>query len=299
VVRSLAIAIEDLMGLGKPLAIQHQAHDDLLTVRPVIARVSVLGLGIVQALAFEVRRGQIVEVDGVVQVEQRALPRGQGLLDPGALGVQPIQVAIQRLVAEGGEVGLQDIGQGRAPDPVGHRVLRCRAHQAVQRHQLGEQTGPRREAGRGQDRIQCERPPQLMAGVDGTGFADVLEPDLVGVNGHHVVPSGECGARATARRARPGRERLDGGIGHERRLAAQRGGEFVGEAPPLIDGGRCERAERTDRAVARALGGGDGLDEEMIDVRRAAHAPGGALDKHAGLFRYFGSLFVKENRVEN
>ena len=143
VVRSCAIAVEDFVGLGKPVAIQDQAHDDLLAVRPVIARVPAFGLGIVRALAFEVRRRQVVEVDRVVQVEERALARGQGLLDGRPLRMQPIEVAIERLVAERAEVRGQNIGQGRAPDPVRHGVLRRGAHQPVQRHHFGEHAGAR------------------------------------------------------------------------------------------------------------------------------------------------------------
>ena len=119
--------------------------DDLLAVRPVIARVAALGLRIVRALAFEVRRRQVVEVDRVVQVEQRALARGQRLLDRRPLRMQPVEIAIQRLVAERGEVRAQDVGQGRAPDPVRHGVLGGRTHQPVQRHHLGEHARPRRE----------------------------------------------------------------------------------------------------------------------------------------------------------
>jgi hypothetical protein len=92
------------------VAIQDQADDDLLAVRPVIARVSALGLGIVRALAFEVRRRQVVEVDRVVQVKERALACGQGLLDRGPLWVQAIEVAIKRLVAERAEVRGEDVG---------------------------------------------------------------------------------------------------------------------------------------------------------------------------------------------
>jgi hypothetical protein len=85
----------------------------------------------------------------------------------------------------------------------------------------------------------------------------------------------------TPRRARVGRERLDDRIGHERRLPAERGREFLREPAPLVGGRRRERAERTDRTMTRPRGRRDGLDEEMIDVRRTPHPSGRALDEHA------------------
>ena len=269
------------MRLGEPLTVQDQAHHDLLAVGPVIARVAPPGLRIVRALALEVRRRQVVEIDRVVQVEQRALAGRQGLLDCRPLRVQPIEVAIQRLVAERADVDAEEVGQSRAPDPLRHGVLGRRTHQAVERHQLGEHPRPGREPRRGQDRVQRERPPRLMADVDGPRFADVFDPDLVGVDCHQVLCCGRQGARATPSGTRSGGERVDGGIGHERCLAAQRGREFLREALPLPDRRGRQRTERTDRAVARAVRGGDRLDEKMIDVRLGADSPGRALNEHA------------------
>ena len=269
------------MGFRKAVAIQDQADDHLLAVRAVVAGVPACGLRIEPALPFEVRRGQVVEVEGVVQGEERALVRGQGPLDRHALGMQPVQIAIQRLVAERAEVGAEEVGQGRAPDPGGHGVLRGRVHQAVQCHELREPLRPGREAGLRQDPVQLEGAPHVMAHVDRARFPVVFGLDLIGVHGDHVGADGRGGARAAARRARPRGDRRDGGIGQEGRLAAQRGRELLRKAAPLGFGGGGERAERTDRAVARALGGGDRLDEKMIDVGLAAHPPARALDEHA------------------
>ena len=88
--------------------------------------------------------------------------------------------------------------QGRAPDPVGHRMLRGRAHQPVERHDLREPARPRTQPGPGEDRVQGERLPQLMADVDRPGFPGVLAPDLVGVDGDHVGPGGGGACRAGA-----------------------------------------------------------------------------------------------------
>ena len=125
--------------LGKPVAVQHQPD------RPPAcspggdpANSPRLACGLCRTLPFEVRRRQVVEVDRVVQVEQRALAGGQRLLDRGALRMQPVEIAIQRLVAERGEV--RAAGCRPAPCAGSSRAWRAprRAHQPVQRHHLGQ-----------------------------------------------------------------------------------------------------------------------------------------------------------------
>jgi len=116
----LHVAREDLVRQWKPLSIDDQPHHDLLAIRAVITRVPALGLGDAHGLALEVRRGQIVEEHGVVAVEQRALPLGQSRLDLDAPGMQPVQLEVERLITQAAEVDRQDVGQGGAPDPVGH-----------------------------------------------------------------------------------------------------------------------------------------------------------------------------------
>ena len=120
-----------------------------------------------------------------------------------------------------------------------------------------------------------------MADVDRPRFADVLASDLVGMNGDDVVTRRRSCGGMLPRRARGRRERIDGRLGHERLLTAQGRGEFVREAPPLFGGRGRERAERTDCAMAWALWGGYGLNEEMIDVRLVAHTAGRTFDEHA------------------
>ena len=247
----------------------------------MIARIAALGLRIVSALAFEVGGRQVVKVEGVVEIEQRPLAGGQRLLDAGALGMQPVEIAIQRVRGERGEVRAQDVAQGRPPDPVRHRIFRGRTHQPVQRHELGEHARPRREPGLGHDGVQCEGAPHLMSDVHGTCFPGVFELHPVGVNRDHVVPRGRAGTGAAARRPHALGERRHGGVRQERRLAAQGGGESLRHSPPGLGGGGRQRAERTDRAMPRPLRGRGGLDEQVVDVFLVADAPGRALDEHA------------------
>ena len=271
-----AITVEDLVRSRKPVAIQDQPHDDLLAVRPMVARVAALGLRVERTLAFKVRRRQIVEIDGVVEVEQRAFARGQRPLDRRALRMQPVERAIQGVVGQRREVRRENVAQGGAPDPVGHGVLRGRAHQPIERHELREPSGARGQARLGQDRVQRERLPHLMPHVDGADFPGVFGVDLVSVNRDHVAAG-----RVMAGRPQLRGERVNGGIRDECRLPAERGRELLREGVPLLFGRRGERAERADRAVTRAVRGGDGLDEEMIDIGLAAHPSGRALDEHA------------------
>jgi hypothetical protein len=107
--------------------------------------------------------------------------------------VQPVQGAIERLVAERAEVGGEDIGQRRASNPVRHRMFRGRAHQPVQRHDLGEQPRAPGQARVCEDRIQGQHAPHLMADVNRTGFANVFGADLIGMDGDDVIRrSGLC-----------------------------------------------------------------------------------------------------------
>ena len=89
----LGVAVEDLVRLGEAVAIDDQAHDHLFAIGTFVARVTALGLGVVERLALEVRGGQVIEENGLVEVEQLSLAFDQVRLDECALGVEPIHVA--------------------------------------------------------------------------------------------------------------------------------------------------------------------------------------------------------------
>ena len=132
-----------------------------------------------------------------------------------------------------------------------------------------------------------------MTDVHRPRFAHVLAPDLIGMNRDDVVTGRQSCGDMRPRGARARREGLDGRLGFERRLATQGRGEFVREAAPLFGGRGRERAERTDRAVARALRGGDGLDKEMIDVRLNANPASRTLDEHAAPISLLSASFCQ------
>src|SRR5208282_2837234 len=77
----LGISGKHLVGDRKALAADDQPDDDLLAVRSMIARIAPLGLGIADTLTLEVGRGQIVEIDRRIEVEQAALALNQRRLD--------------------------------------------------------------------------------------------------------------------------------------------------------------------------------------------------------------------------
>ena len=76
--------------------------------------------------------------------------------------------------------------------------------------------------------------------------------------------------------------RISGG---ERVLSLQAGFEAAGQVKPLIRGRRGEAAERTDHALARALGGGHGLDQQVVGVAFSLVRLGGLSNVHRPLYR--------------
>jgi len=119
----LGIASEHLMGDREAVAVDDEADHHLLAVRAVVARVAASGFAIGRGLAFEVGRGQVVEVECAVEIEQVALALDQRGLDGGAVGVELVEHAIERVLGQLIKVGAEDIGQGGAADPPRYGVL--------------------------------------------------------------------------------------------------------------------------------------------------------------------------------
>src|SRR6202035_2904173 len=84
----LRVAGKHFVSDGKAVAIDHQSDHDLLAVRTMIARVAALGLGVAGTLAFEISRGEIVEIDRYIEIEMAALARGQRRLDGRAMRME-------------------------------------------------------------------------------------------------------------------------------------------------------------------------------------------------------------------
>lgn len=307
----LGIAGEHLMSDREAVAIDDQADHHLLAVRAVVARIAALRFGIGRGLAFEVDRGQVVEVDHAVEVEQVALALDQCGFDGGAMGVELVEDAVERILCQGIEPGAEDVGQCRAADPLRRRMLGSGLDQPVQNHRAGE---PARAAGDpefAQDLAQAETVPELVADMDRTGFAMVLGGDPTRVDGDVLTlrsgrPAGGWRAVGLAERNRGGgdlwrrqeRCRIGGrrlaGAGFcdktvERRVArpqqvglsSQGVFEFAGEREPFLVRSGLEVAKRADGLLARSRGRLHGLDEDIIGVGLALIGARRTADVHA------------------
>jgi hypothetical protein len=105
------------MGDGEAVAIDDKADHHLLAIRPVVARIATLGFAIGGGEALKIGGGQIVEVDRPVEIEQAALALDQCRLDGGAMRVELVEDAVERVLGQAVKAGAEDIGQGGAADP--------------------------------------------------------------------------------------------------------------------------------------------------------------------------------------
>src|SRR6266550_8586907 len=107
VVRSWRLPSKTSCALGKP-----SRSSTRLAIGPLIPRVAALGLRrVARGLALEVSRGQIVQIQSVVEMKQRLLALGQRRFDVLAVRVQSVQVAIQSIVVQRGKIHAQKVGQ--------------------------------------------------------------------------------------------------------------------------------------------------------------------------------------------
>ena len=176
------IAFKDLDGDRASLLAAQQAIDDLRAVRPVIAAVAALGQ--FTALAFEIAGADIVEHQDAV-LEMAA---GQGLLDAGLGGLQPVHRLVefvgidfaqpqqrpQRVggggvaeLARGGKLGggLDDAGDDQGENELGP-ALRPSGQDLVKAYpaQRAERGGhmPARERALDLERLPGRRPHRLV-----------------------------------------------------------------------------------------------------------------------------------------
>src|ERR1035438_1556473 len=100
----MAVVRQHLVRQRKSVAVDGQPNEDLFAIRPVVARVATLGLGVGQGATFKESGGDIVEKQGLVQTKQSSLALGQGGFDGDSLGRQPIQVAVERIFRQEWEI---------------------------------------------------------------------------------------------------------------------------------------------------------------------------------------------------
>ena len=174
------------MSDGKSFSTDHQSHHDLFAVGAFVARIAAFGLGISLGLALEIGTGQIVEVDRRIELKKVAFPFDQVRLDGGAVGMEPIEVAVKGIVDQGGEIHAQNVSQGGGANPIRHRVLAVGMDQPVQGHGAGELDGLGGEAEVPEDHVESQPLPELEADMDGPGRAVVGRGDPVGVDGDEI-----------------------------------------------------------------------------------------------------------------
>jgi hypothetical protein len=68
----LGVAGKYLVTDGKAFAPDHEPNDHLLALRSAITIMTALGLGVGRGQAFEIERGQIVEIDARIEIEEAA-----------------------------------------------------------------------------------------------------------------------------------------------------------------------------------------------------------------------------------
>ena len=104
----------------------------------MVTGIAPLGLGIPRCLSLERGAGQVVEIDRRIESEQSPFALDQLGFDGGAVGMETVEIAVEGVVGQGGEIHTQEIGQGRGANPPGHGVFTVGVNQPVQGHGTGE-----------------------------------------------------------------------------------------------------------------------------------------------------------------
>jgi hypothetical protein len=175
------------MGDGEAFAADDQPDDHLLAIGAMAAGIAPLGLGIPRRLSLEIGAGQVVEVDRGIELKQPPFPLDQVGFDPGAVGMKPVEIAVEGVVSQGGEIDAQEVVQGGGADPPGHGVFAVGVDQPVECHGAGEQDGARGEAVALEDGVEAQPLPELEADMDGAGGSHPGQGEAIGVDGDEVA----------------------------------------------------------------------------------------------------------------
>ena len=143
----------------------------------MIARVATFGLAIAGTLALEVGRGEIVEVDRGVEIEQAALALDQRRLDHRTMRMELIEHLVKRIFCESIEIHAEQVAERGAPHPIRHGVFGARRDQAIEHHRTGEPLHRHGQAAVAQNAVEFEALPELVTDMDRTGLAMALGRD--------------------------------------------------------------------------------------------------------------------------
>jgi len=288
----LGVSSKHLVGDRKAFAADHQADHDLLAVRSVVARIAALGFVIAPTLALEVGRREIVQIDCRIEIEQAALALDQRRLDRAPVRMQLVEHLIERVFLERVEVGAEDVGERRAPDPVRHGVLRARRDQSIERHRAGQCPHRGRQLAVAQDVGKPQALPELVANMDRTRF-----PMVLGRNPRRIDLDQSATRRQRRRlimdaviRAAPGAARPHSAndVGdlavvriEQIALAHQRVLDLAGELQPLLARSWAQITKRANRPLAGSLRRLDRFHQQVIRVSPALVGPRRLADVHA------------------
>ena len=175
------VAGEDFVGLGKAFRVEHQADKHLFAIRARIARVATLRLGVGQAQALEVGRGQIVKQDVFFERKEALFPPAERRFYLRSLGIKLVHVAVKPVFIESREVRFQNVAKRAAAHPLAHGQFRSRFDQPVEHHQLGQQARFVREPCFCEHLLQAKPLPDLMAHMHGAGLTGLLDFEGLGV----------------------------------------------------------------------------------------------------------------------
>jgi len=158
----------------------------LLTVWTLISGVSTLCLWIPKAFPLEIRGGDIVEVNGLFEIEDLGFRNRQLLLDQKSLRMQIVEIPVEGVVIQVAEVNSEDVPHRHASYPIRHGVLGERLHEPVEGHDFCELTGARIQTGLQENLVQLKLFPNLMPHMNRSGLTGLDDFHLLGVDRNEV-----------------------------------------------------------------------------------------------------------------
>ena len=272
------------MCFRKSVSIQHQPYQHLFAIRTLVTGIAPFGLRVCLGLALEVGGRQVVEVNHIIQVEQRLLSFRQLSLNLLSLRIQLVQIAVKRILVEFRKICPQNISHGCPANPIRHGKFGKRENEPVQCHHFAQQTSMLRQPGTTQNLLQAQLLPYLMSHVHWPGLTVLLGFDPIGINGKDLpgnpfgflqpLPTFTCP--------------LDQGfcfcpLALQCKLSLQGRLHPTGQCKPLFTRSGLQAAKRTNRSLARSFGGRYRLDQKVVCVNLAFVTPLGFPDIHLPL----------------
>jgi hypothetical protein len=96
--------------------------------------------------------------------------------------MQLVEDHIKRVLLERIEVGVENVGERRAPDPSRHGVFGRRRDQPIERHHTSEPAYRRRELALAQNAVELQTLPELVADMGRASFTMTLGCDTRGID---------------------------------------------------------------------------------------------------------------------